>query len=196
MHILKIGPLPIEKLWKKAKSTKTILFIEEWKIDGSAPNQERQFRSNNFLSIPLTSKSNPSTPLTNPANNTITMGKRKEIKDGDVAMGGTDPNVDGDSDEDMEIVNVDFEWFDFQEIDFHGLKHLIRQLFDVDSQDIDLSALSDLIISQPHLGSTVKTDGKESDPYAFLTVLNLQEHSVCLHPNPAFYLFFFYFLPR
>lgn len=109
------------------------------------------------------------------------MGKRKQIKDGDVAMGGT---VDGDSsDEDMEIVNVDFEWFDFQEIDFHGLKHLIRQLFDVDAQDIDLSALSDLVISQPHLGSTVKTDGKESDPYAFLTVLNLQEHSVRLHLN-------------
>lgn len=41
---------------------------------------------------------------------------------------------------------------------------------------LDLSALSDLILSQPLLGSTVKTDGNESDPYAFLTVLNLEEH--------------------
>ncbi|KAL4779357.1 p21-C-terminal region-binding protein-domain-containing protein [Aspergillus varians] len=106
------------------------------------------------------------------------MGKRKQIKDADVTMGGTDPNVDGDSsDEDMDIVNVDFEWFDPQEIDFHGLKHLLRQLFDIDAQDFETSALTDLILAQPLLGSTVKVDGKDSDPYAFLTVLNLQAHS-------------------
>jgi protein BCP1 len=52
----------------------------------------------------------------------------------------------------------------------------MRQLFDTDAQLFDLSALSDLILSQPLLGSTVKTDGNESDPFAFLTILNLQEH--------------------
>ncbi|KAI5300957.1 Mss4p nuclear export, partial [Ascosphaera pollenicola] len=78
---------------------------------------------------------------------------------------------------DLDIVNVDFEWFDPQpDHDFHGLKILLRQLFDNDAQSFDLSALSDLILSQPLLGSTVKTEGNESDPYAFLTVLNLQEH--------------------
>lgn len=77
----------------------------------------------------------------------------------------------------MDIVNVDFEWFDPQPaVDFHGLKNLLRQLFDADAQDFDISALADLILSQPLLGSTVKVDGNESDPYAFLTVLNLQEH--------------------
>jgi len=77
------------------------------------------------------------------------------------------------------MVNVDFEWFDPQPaVDFHGLKNLLRQLFDNDAQIFDLSALADLILSQPTLGSTVKTDGNESDPYAFLTVLNLQEHKV------------------
>lgn len=76
------------------------------------------------------------------------------------------------------MVNVDFEWFDPSEIDFHGLKILLRQLFDTDAQEFDLSALADLILSQPLLGSTVKVDGKESDPYAFLSVLNLQEHKV------------------
>ncbi|KAF2754556.1 hypothetical protein EJ05DRAFT_443395 [Pseudovirgaria hyperparasitica] len=76
-----------------------------------------------------------------------------------------------------DILNVDFEWFDPQpEIDFHGLKTLMRQLFDVDNQLFDLSALADLILSQPLLGSTVKCDGNESDPYAFLTILNLQTH--------------------
>lgn len=78
----------------------------------------------------------------------------------------------------MDIVNVDFEWFDPQPIDFHGLKILLRQLFDSDAQIFDMSALSDMILAQPLLGSTVKVDGNESDPYAFLTVLNLQEHKV------------------
>lgn len=82
--------------------------------------------------------------------------------------------------QDMNIVNVDFEWFDPQPaVDFHGLKSLLRQLLDCDAQEFDISALADLILSQPLLGSTVKVDGNESDPYAFLTVLNLQEHKVC-----------------
>ncbi|KAI5296798.1 Mss4p nuclear export, partial [Ascosphaera atra] len=105
------------------------------------------------------------------------MGKRKQIKesDGDVRMGENDQN--DSSDEDMDIVNVDFEWFDPQpDHDFHGLKILLRQLFDNDAQTFDLSALADLILSQPLLGSTVKTDGNTGDPYAFLTVLNLNEH--------------------
>lgn len=77
------------------------------------------------------------------------------------------------------MVNVDFEWFDPQPaVDFHGLKNLLRQLFDNDAQIFDMSALADLILSQPLLGSTVKVDGNESDPYAFLSVLNLQEHKV------------------
>jgi protein BCP1 len=76
----------------------------------------------------------------------------------------------------MDMVNVDFEWFDPQPIDFHGLKTLLRQLLDIDNQLFDLSALSDLILSQPLLGSTVKVDGNKSDPFAFLTVLNMKTH--------------------
>ena len=77
------------------------------------------------------------------------------------------------------MVDVDFEWFDPQpDIDFHGIKTLLRQLFDADSQMFDLSALTDLILAQPLLGSTVKVDGNETDPYAFLTVLNIKEHQV------------------
>jgi protein BCP1 len=81
----------------------------------------------------------------------------------------------------MDMVNVDFEWFDPQPaVDFHGLKTLLRQLLDVDSQLFNLSELTDLILSQPTLGSTVKVDGNETDPYAFLTVLNLETHKVFL----------------
>ena len=75
------------------------------------------------------------------------------------------------------MVNVEFEWFNFKpDVDFHGLKSLLRQLLDVDSQLFDLSALADLILTQATLGSTVKVDGEDTDAYAFLTILNLHEH--------------------
>jgi protein BCP1 len=78
------------------------------------------------------------------------------------------------------MVDVEFEWFDPQpEHDFHGLKTLLKQLLGNDALQFNLSALADLILSQPLLGSTVKVDGNETDPYAFLTVLNLHEHRVC-----------------
>ena len=77
------------------------------------------------------------------------------------------------------MLDVEFEWFDPQpRHDFHGLKTLLRQLLDVDGQLIDLSALTDLILAQPLLGSTVKVEGNETDPYAFLTIINLNEHRV------------------
>jgi len=85
--------------------------------------------------------------------------------------------------QDADMLDVDFEWFDPQEIDFHGLKTLLRQLFDVDHELFDLSALSNLILSQPLLGSTVKVPDDEvatnqTDAFAFLTVLNLRTHRV------------------
>ena len=84
----------------------------------------------------------------------------------------------------MDMVNVDFEWFDPQlAVDFHGLKNLLRQLLDVDAQLFNLSELADIILAQPLLGSTVKVDSNETDPYAFLTVLNLETHKVSLSPS-------------
>lgn len=75
------------------------------------------------------------------------------------------------------MLDIDFEWFNFApEIDFHGVKSLSRQLFDVDASFFNMSALSDLILSQPTIGSTVKVEGKETDAFAMLTVLNTQVH--------------------
>ena len=89
-------------------------------------------------------------------------------------------------DKDTDLLDVEFEWFDPQpDYDFHGLKTLLRQLLDVDAQLFDLSSLTDLILSQPLLGSTVKVEGNESDPYAFLTVLNLHEHKVAPVSSPG-----------
>jgi len=40
-----------------------------------------------------------------------------------------------------------------------------------------LKHLLELILKQPLVGTTVKTDGRESDPYAILTVLNMHVHA-------------------
>ncbi|TRX96965.1 hypothetical protein FHL15_002271 [Xylaria flabelliformis] len=105
---------------------------------------------------------------------------KKRAREADGATEAPDKMVedsDSSDDEDFDMVNVDFEWFNFNEkIDFHGTKSLIRQLFDVDATLFDVSALADLILSQSSIGSTVKTDGEEADPFAFLTALNVQEH--------------------
>jgi len=78
--------------------------------------------------------------------------------------------------EEEEIVNCDFEFFDPQKQDFLGIKHLLRQLFDNDADLFDLGALAEMILAQPLVGTTVKSEGHESDPLAFLTVLNLRVH--------------------
>ncbi|KAI5921544.1 p21-C-terminal region-binding protein-domain-containing protein [Camillea tinctor] len=106
---------------------------------------------------------------------------KKRAREADGASEAPDKMVEdsdsSDDDDDFDMVNVDFEWFNFNEkIDFHGLKALLRQLFDVDKDLFDISALADLILSQPTIGSTVKVDGEEADPYAFLTAINLHEH--------------------
>ena len=80
--------------------------------------------------------------------------------------------------QDSSTLNVEFDYFDpSPSVDFHGLKTLLRQLFDADNTLIDLSELADMILAQPTVGSTIKCDGQETDPYAFLTVLNLHTHS-------------------
>ncbi|KAL6719247.1 Mss4p nuclear export [Lecanora helva] len=107
------------------------------------------------------------------------MAKRKTIPEvkADNSSSSESSSEESSSEDETNIVDIEFEWFDLEpKYDFHGLKTLLRQLLDVDAQLFDLSALTDLILSPPGLGSTVKVEGKESDPYAFLTVLNLHEH--------------------
>ena len=76
-------------------------------------------------------------------------------------------------------MNVDFEFFDPNpQIDYLALKRLSNQLFQGDAERLQIQDLADLILSQPLVGTTVKCDGRESDPYAFLTVLNFHVHQV------------------
>ncbi|KAK9481194.1 p21-C-terminal region-binding protein-domain-containing protein [Lipomyces japonicus] len=101
------------------------------------------------------------------------MAKRKDEQKRDPAPVNSEEE-NQESGDDEEIVNVDFDFFDPRpDIDFQAYKNLLRQTFDADNTLFDLSALADLILSQSSIGSTVKTDGIESDPFAFLSVINV-----------------------
>ncbi|WIA22012.1 hypothetical protein OEZ85_004365 [Tetradesmus obliquus] len=87
----------------------------------------------------------------------------------------SDEQDDEDSpDEDpFDQINVDFQFFDPKESDFHGLKALLHTY--LDGQQYDSSPLVDTIIAQASVGTVVRT-GEDEDPIAVMTVLNTQQH--------------------
>ncbi|KAF8878432.1 p21-C-terminal region-binding protein-domain-containing protein [Infundibulicybe gibba] len=109
------------------------------------------------------------------------MSKRKQSTNED--------SDDGSSD--VSLIDVDFDFFDPNpNVDYHAIKRLLSQLFQRDADLFHLHELTELILSQPAVGTTIKTDGMESDPYAILTVLNMHVHKD--HPSikalAAYYL--------
>ncbi|RDB24579.1 Protein bcp1 [Hypsizygus marmoreus] len=101
------------------------------------------------------------------------MSKRKQAT--------ADDNSD-DNSSDVSLINVDFDFYDPNpKVDYQALKRLLAQLFQRDADLVHLHEFSELILGQPTVGTTIKTDGIESDPYAFLTVLNMHVH----HEHPS-----------
>lgn len=78
-------------------------------------------------------------------------------------------------------------------MDYLAIKRLANQLLQGDAERLEVHDLADLVLSQPQVGTTIKCDGKESDPYAILTVLNLQRHQV--HVASSTSMNFVYALP-
>lgn len=71
-------------------------------------------------------------------------------------------------------MNIDFDFFDVdKEVDFHSVKNLLRQLLGEDGKKINLSALADLVLNAST--TTIKTDVKETDPYAFLAPVSMKD---------------------
>lgn len=117
------------------------------------------------------------------------MGKRKvqEDNDSDIDVSSTDSETELEvqpqgeqgvgAEEEEETVDVDFDYFDLNpSVDFHATKTFLTQLFGDDANSFDISALADLILQENSVGTTIKTDGKESDPFAILSVINLNEN--------------------
>lgn len=82
-------------------------------------------------------------------------------------------DVDG-SDDDDELVQVDFEFYDPIEQDFHGIKVLL-QLY-LDGEPFQVSELVDFVIQQKRVGTVLKT-GSDGDPVGVVSVMNLQRHA-------------------
>ncbi|MCO5605139.1 hypothetical protein L7F22_059319 [Adiantum nelumboides] len=82
---------------------------------------------------------------------------------------------DAEDDDSQEIVDVDFEFFDPKEEDFHGVKALLRTY--LDDSTWDLGGFVDIILGQPTVGTVVKTAEDES-PIGVITVLNLGRYKL------------------
>ena len=68
---------------------------------------------------------------------------------------------------------VDFDFFDLRPIDRQAIRNLLQQLLSHDASAVDLGGLADVMIEREEaIGSTVKCDGAESDPYAFCSLVN------------------------
>lgn len=105
--------------------------------------------------------------------------KRRASEDdegSEIDISSTDSEGDEEQVQDEEIVNIDFDFFGGNpQVDFHAIKNLLRQLLGrEESNKIQLSQLSDLILSSPT--TTIKTDGTESDPYCFLSFVDYKEN--------------------
>uniref|UniRef100_A0A061R7N2 Protein BCCIP homolog n=1 Tax=Tetraselmis sp. GSL018 TaxID=582737 RepID=A0A061R7N2_9CHLO len=76
--------------------------------------------------------------------------------------------------DDVEKINVDFEFFDPKEVDFHGLKALLGHY--LDGEPFELSDFADAIIAQKTVGTVLKT-GEDEDPIGVVTALNVGRYS-------------------
>ncbi|KAG7877497.1 hypothetical protein KL937_004692 [Ogataea polymorpha] len=110
------------------------------------------------------------------------MSKRsqKELENDDLSdidVSSTDEEVKEEDEEAEEMINVDFDFFDLNpKIDFHATKNFLRQLFGEDSAFFSLSEIADMVLTEGRAGSTIKTDGEESDPFSVLSVISLTDN--------------------
>lgn len=52
---------------------------------------------------------------------------------------------------------------------------MLAQLFQADAELFNIHDLAELILTPPLFGTTIKTDDIETDPYAFITVIDLAQ---------------------
>jgi len=75
---------------------------------------------------------------------------------------------------DQSDVDVDFEFYDMKESDFHSVKALLQTYIEIPGKDFLASDFANLISQQVAVGTTVKTEGCEEEPIGFITILSLQ----------------------
>lgn len=75
------------------------------------------------------------------------------------------------------MIDVDFDFLNLNpDVDQIALKRLLRQTLSHDDHLVDAHALADLILEEGarlKAGSTIKTDGEDSDPWGLLAVVDV-----------------------
>lgn len=82
-------------------------------------------------------------------------------------------NESSSDESEKEEITVDFEFFNMSEIDFHTVKQFLSVSFGTTGHPLNLSDLSAFITEDlaDHVGTTVKSEGEQSDPLAFCTCI-------------------------
>lgn len=73
-------------------------------------------------------------------------------------------------------VQVNLEFFNMSEVDFHSVKQFLTVSFGATDHKINISEMAAFITEEcaDHIGSTVKTEGEQSDPLAVVTCVPLE----------------------
>ena len=78
-------------------------------------------------------------------------------------------------DEEKEVIQADFNFFDPQELDYQSIRNLTRNYL---TSEYDDRELADMIVNQVSVGTMVKNEEAEEAPLGFITALNLQYYKV------------------
>eukprot|EP01029_Cantina_marsupialis_P003852 TRINITY_DN13876_c0_g1_i1.p1 TRINITY_DN13876_c0_g1~~TRINITY_DN13876_c0_g1_i1.p1 ORF type:complete len:294 (+),score=103.68 TRINITY_DN13876_c0_g1_i1:31-912(+) len=81
---------------------------------------------------------------------------------------------DDSDDEGVEVINMDFDFYDPKEIDFKSVRNFVSKLLP-DQDDFDPSDIADMYVNQPEVGSSVKPDG-DDDCYAYISAFGFEKH--------------------
>ncbi|WVR05171.1 hypothetical protein IAU60_002183 [Kwoniella sp. DSM 27419] len=99
-----------------------------------------------------------------------------------------------DSGSDVSMINVDFDFYNLNpDVDQIAIKRLLRQTLSHDDEMIDVHPLAELILSDGvrlGAGSSIKTDGEESDPWGLVAVVDIVKNKdhAALKPFLAYLL--------
>lgn len=114
------------------------------------------------------------------------MAKRKsttKAPSSDIAESDSDDNSDGSSSSSTpSLINVEFDFFPPSlDVDLIALKRLLRSLLHSDAELFNLHEIAEAVLERCEkdgVGSCIKVDGEESDPFSFLSVVGLDELKV------------------
>ncbi|KAL0254066.1 hypothetical protein I308_101445 [Cryptococcus tetragattii IND107] len=91
-----------------------------------------------------------------------------------------DEDSASESGSDVSMINVDFDFYNLNpDVDLIAVKRLLRQTLSYDEERINVHPLAELLLAEGvrlQAGSSIKTDGEESDPWGLVTVIDIVKH--------------------